>query len=124
MGALRPNGDRERRRDFGTQPPSLCLFGRPGFRRHKERGIPSSGERSGHLSRALRPRGELQSGTGVAATANVKATVTVVPDAVSAEGIQRVTYEQGGTSGHETVEVVGGVGYLNGDSFTLENSTV
>jgi hypothetical protein len=54
----------------------------------------------------------------------VKATVTVVPDAGSAEGIQRVTYEQGGTSGHETVEVVGGVGYLNGDSFTLENSTV
>jgi hypothetical protein len=62
-----------------------------------------------------------QSGINVAAKANVKATVTIVTDAGTSEGIQRVTYEQGGTSGHETVEVIGGEAYLNGDSFTLEN---
>ena len=31
------------------------------------------------------------------------------------------TFEQGGTAGHETVEVIGGEAYFSGDSFTLEN---
>jgi hypothetical protein len=62
-----------------------------------------------------------QSGINVSAKANVNATVTIVTDAGTSKGIQRVTYGQGGTSGHETVEVVGGNAYFSGDSFTLEN---
>ena len=62
-----------------------------------------------------------QSGVNVAANANVNATVKIATDAGTSEGIQRVNFEQGGTSGHETVEVIGGEAYLNGDSFTLEN---
>jgi len=62
-----------------------------------------------------------QSGINVSAKANAKATVTIVTDAGTSEGIQRVTYGQGGTSGHETVEVIGGNAYFSGDSFILEN---
>lgn len=62
-----------------------------------------------------------QSGTNVSANATVNATVTIVTDAGSSEGIQRVTFEQGGTVGHETVEVTGGEAYFSGDPFTLEN---
>lgn len=62
-----------------------------------------------------------QSGINVSAKGNVNATVTIVTDAGTSEGIQRVTYGQGGNSGHETVEVIGGNAYFTGDSFTLEN---
>jgi hypothetical protein len=62
-----------------------------------------------------------QSGTNVSAKANANATVTIVTDAGISEGVQRVTYAQGRTSGHETVEVIGGDAYFSGDSFTLEN---
>jgi hypothetical protein len=62
-----------------------------------------------------------QSGPNVSAKAKANATVRIVTDAGRSEGIQRVTFEQGRSSGHETVEVVGGQAYLNGDSFTLEN---
>jgi hypothetical protein len=62
-----------------------------------------------------------QSGINVSAKADANATVRVVTDAGTSEGIQRVTYGQGGTSGHETVEVIGGNAYFSGDSFTLEN---
>ena len=47
--------------------------------------------------------------------------MTIVTDAARGEGIQRVTFQQMGTSGHETVEEIGGVGYFTGDAFTLEN---
>ena len=63
----------------------------------------------------------VQSGTNVSANATVNATVTIATDAGSSEGIQRVSFEQRGTSGHETVEVTGGEAYFSGDSFTLEN---
>ena len=49
-----------------------------------------------------------QSGTNVSANASPNASVTIVTDAGSSEGIQRVTFAQGGASGHETVEVAGG----------------
>lgn len=49
-----------------------------------------------------------QSGINVSAKTNVNATVTIVTDAGTSEGIQRVTYGQRGTSGRETVEVIGG----------------
>jgi hypothetical protein len=62
-----------------------------------------------------------QSGTNVSANASPNASVTIVTDAGSSEGIQRVTFAQGGASGHETVEVAGGEAYFSGDSFTLEN---
>jgi hypothetical protein len=62
-----------------------------------------------------------QSGTNVSANASTNASVTIVTDAGSSEGIQRVAFTQGGVSGHETVEVVGGEGYFSGDSFTLKN---
>lgn len=62
-----------------------------------------------------------QSGINVSAKANVKATVTIITDAGTSEGIQRVTYGQAGVSGHETVEVIGGNAYFSGDTFTLEN---
>jgi hypothetical protein len=62
-----------------------------------------------------------QSGTNVSANASPNASVTIVTDAGSSEGIQRVAFTQGGASGHETVEVVGGEAYFSGDSFTLKN---
>jgi hypothetical protein len=62
-----------------------------------------------------------QSGTNVSANANPNASVTIVTDAGSSVGIQRVTFTQGGASGHEIVEVAGREAYFSGDSFTLEN---
>jgi hypothetical protein len=62
-----------------------------------------------------------ESGINVSAKANANATVTIVTDAGTSEGIQRVTYGQRGTSGHESVEMIGGNAYFSGDSFTLEN---
>jgi len=62
-----------------------------------------------------------QSGTNVSANASPNASVTIVTDAGTSEGIQRVMFTQGGASGHETVEVTGGEAYFSGDSFTLQN---
>jgi hypothetical protein len=55
------------------------------------------------------------------ATPNVQGSVTITTDAARNDGIQHVTFQQGATSGEETVEEVGGVGYFSGDAFTLEN---
>ena len=57
---------------------------------------------------------------GKAATGK-QATVTIVTDAGTAVGIQHITFEQGGRSGHEIVEEVKGIGYLRGDAFTLQS---
>ena len=60
-------------------------------------------------------------GKGVTASGETVATVDIVTDAGSTEGSQQVLYKQGGTSGHEVVAEIGGVGYFRGDSFTLRN---
>jgi hypothetical protein len=62
----------------------------------------------------------IASSNEISPQSDLPATVTVITDAARAEGMQQVTYRQGGTSGRETVEEVGGVGYLKGDAFTLQ----
>jgi hypothetical protein len=46
---------------------------------------------------------------------------TMVGDATLDRGIQRITFTQGGTTGHVTVVVVKAVAYVRGDAFTLIN---
>jgi hypothetical protein len=55
------------------------------------------------------------------ATPNVAATVTIVTDAARGEGIQHISFEQAGSMGQETIELIGGAGYFRGDAFTLQN---
>ncbi len=62
-----------------------------------------------------------ESGSGVAASASQVASVEIITDAGTTEGSQQVTFRQGKTSGHEAILDVGGVGYLRGDAFTLQN---
>jgi hypothetical protein len=62
-----------------------------------------------------------ESGSGIAASASQVATVEIITDAGNAEGSQQVTYHQGKTIGHEEILDIGGVGYLRGDAFTLQN---
>ena len=72
-------------------------------------------------SRALRSccqyRIERRSGS----FADCRSMVKIITDAARSDGIQRVTFQQGGTTGQETTEEMGGVGYFRGDAFTLQN---
>ena len=55
-------------------------------------------------------------------TANHAAlTVTIVTDAGASVGIQHITYAEATLTGHEIVEEVKGVGYLQADVFTLRD---
>jgi hypothetical protein len=60
------------------------------------------------------------SADGVGANPDLPASVGITTDAARLEGIQHVTFHEGGTSGHEIVEEVHGIGYLQGDAFTLQ----
>jgi hypothetical protein len=46
---------------------------------------------------------------------------TLIGDAANDRGIQRITFKQGGTTGHVTVIVVGTTAYVRGDGFSLRN---
>jgi hypothetical protein len=60
-------------------------------------------------------------GSEVGAASNALATIAIITDAARTEGIQHLTFEQGGTTGHEVIEVVGGIGYFKGDALTLQS---
>jgi hypothetical protein len=63
----------------------------------------------------------------VAATTKTKTSagkpvaLTIATDVGKAVGIEHVTFEQGGGTGHEIIEEVKGIGYLRGDAFSLQN---
>jgi hypothetical protein len=59
--------------------------------------------------------------TGPKTSAATDWQVTFVGDAATDRGIQRITYEKGGRTGHVTVEVVANTAYIRGDAFTLQN---
>jgi hypothetical protein len=46
---------------------------------------------------------------------------TIVGDAATGRGIQRITFTHAGTTGHVTVIVAKTVAYVHGDAFTLRN---
>jgi hypothetical protein len=47
--------------------------------------------------------------------------VVQVGDVAATKGIQRITYQKAGTTGHVTVIVSAGSAYISGDAFTLVN---
>ena len=105
---------------FGGQlePPAPC--GCPGHRCHRRRSDPSKRERKRHCSRTLVHLVSFQSGTNVSANASPNASVTIVTDAGSSEGIQRVTSRRAGLLVRDR-RSSRWRRLFSGDSFTLEN---
>ena len=89
----------------------------------------SSPSGSGALTSCLKAASDQQSvhvksvtsGLEVSAAAKTRAAVSLTTDALKASGIQKVSFTQGAETGHEVVELVGNVGYFEGDAFTLTN---
>jgi hypothetical protein len=63
----------------------------------------------------------VSSGAPVSSTGSSIAKVALITDAGGSEGAQTVTFTQGGRVGHESIRLVDGVAYSQGDEFTLQN---
>jgi hypothetical protein len=73
------------------------------------------------LAAALAAARAQQSVHYVVAQASPTVSTGMVGDAARDRGIQRITYRNGGKTGHVTVIVVANTAYVRGDAFTLEH---